>query len=233
MMLKATTVITNWVYAVVRITLVWWMANFPYLFLLLAAFTVTNEGQVGTILLLGLLLVPFVLMPGTIGALGIGREFFKHGNEFPLFSSFFKYYKREYMNGLKFGSIFVGIMGVLYVAYSYYSSLLGSLFGLVFMVFMCMAIFFFLILLTIVVDRVDGFTAYFNISRYFIGNNPLLLILLVFKIILTICFCGVVMPSLLVFVCPGIIVLLVTHFYMECLKREEERNTLITNESEI
>lgn len=232
-MMKTTTVITKWVYAIVRITLIWWMANSPYAILLITAFAAEDEGQVGAILLLGIFLLPFVFMPGTIATFGIGKEFYNQGNEFPLFITFFKYYKREYINGLKFGGAFVCIMALLYIAYSYYSSLLGLLFGLIFIFFMVVAIFYFIVLLSILVDRANSFTGYFTVTTQLITRHPLLTISMIFKMLLTVCFSGMTMPSLLVFACPGIIVLLVMHFYKECLKREEERNPLIISESNI
>jgi uncharacterized membrane protein YesL len=228
--MNTTTVITKWVYAVVRITLGWWIANIPYLFLIVLTFGVNNEGQAGALLVTGLILVPFVLMPGTIGALGIGREFFNHENEFPLISTFWKYYKRDYKNGMKVGGIFLGILGIFYTAYSYYSQLLGTVFGLVFIFFMAVAIFFFIILLTIIVDRTNSFTGYFRITAQLVSRHPVLMISMVFEVFLTVYLCGIFMPSLLIFVCPGIIVLLATHFYIQCLKQEVKKQTLIMNE---
>jgi uncharacterized membrane protein YesL len=231
MMMKSTAVITKWVYAVIRITLVWWMANFPFLFLILAAFGVKDEGQFGTLVLTGLVLVPFVLVPGAMGALGVGRDTFKHENEFPLFSSFWKYYKREYLNGMKLGIVFMVTLCIFYMGYSYYSKLLGTTPGLVFILFIVVAVFFFIYLLTILVDRTNSLTGYFVVTAQLMSRHPVLIISFIFETFLVVYLCTTMMPSLLVFVVPGIIVLLATYFYHQCLKQEEKKDSLMTKES--
>jgi uncharacterized membrane protein YesL len=231
MMMRSTTVITKWVYSVVRVTLVWWIANFPFLYLIFAAFGVKNGGQFGTLVLTGLALVPFVLVPGTIGALGVGRDTFKHENDFPLLSTFLKYYKREYVNGVKVGVVFMVTLSVFYMGYSYYSRLLGTTPGLVFILFIFAAIFYFIFLLTILVDRTNSMIGYFVVTAQLLSRHPVLMITLIIETLLVIYLCATMMPSLLVFVVPGIIVLLATHFYIQCLKQEEKKDSLITEES--
>jgi uncharacterized membrane protein YesL len=228
-MMKSTTLITKYVYAVVRITMVWWMLNLPFLFLLFAIFGVKNEREVGTLVLTGLVLVPFILVPATLGALGVGRDFFKYENDFPLFSTFLKYFKREYVNGLKVGVIFIVILSIFYLGYSYYSKLLGTITGYVFILFMIVAHFFFIFLLTILVDRSFQFWGYLKVTAQLMSRHPVLMFSMMIEAVLIIYISAIFMPSLLIFVCPGIILLLATHFYRECLKQEEKKDTLITS----
>ncbi|TCN19712.1 DUF624 domain-containing protein [Mesobacillus foraminis] len=231
-MIKSTTFITKWVYAVVRITLMWWIANFPYLILIFASFGVENEGQIGTLMLTGLVFLPFIMVPSTIGTLGVAREFFKRENDFPLFLTYWKYVKREYVTGMKVGMVIMILMSLFYLQFSYYSMLLGTSSGLVFILFMFMAVFYFIFLLTILVDRSNSLIGYFKVTGQLMSRHPVLMISMMLESFLVIYLSAIFMPSLLIFGCPGIIVLLATHFYRECIRQEERKETLSIREDQ-
>lgn len=229
-MIQATKFVTKWVYVVVRITLVFWMVNILYLYLIFLTMAAKNIEQIATFFLTGLVLVPFFLFPGAIGALGISREFFKKENDFPLFPTFWKYFKRDYTNAMKIGAIFTVIVSVFYISYAYYSRLLGTVHGLVFLFFIFIAIFYFAFLLPVIVDRQHHLRGYFHATTQLMVRHPLYMLTVIFEIFIVLYLSAKMMPSLLVFVCPGIISLLLNHFYITCIKREKEKNTLITTE---
>ncbi|WP_312097116.1 DUF624 domain-containing protein [Niallia sp.] len=228
------TKLTKWIYAIVRITIVWWVATIPYLYLLFSAIGAESVDQIGTLALTGWILIPFILVPGAIAALGVSREFLRSEedkpSDLPLYLLFWKYYKREYVNALKTGVVWMLVLAVFYMAYSYYSIVLGGISGFIFLLFIFIAIFYFIFLLTILIDRSDSFIGYFKVTAQLMCRHPILIISMVFEAFLVIYLSATFMPSLLLFVCPGIIALLFTHFYRECLKQEEKKQTLLMKE---
>lgn len=231
--MNVTLKLTKWVYAIVRITSVWWGANIPYLYLLFVAIGAESVEQIATLAITGWILVPFVLVPGAIAALGVSREFFRKEDEqkeISLFAAFWKYYKREYVNALKMGTVFMAVLGIFYMAYSFYSKLLGGISGFVFLLFIFIAIFYFIFLLTILIDRTDSFIGYFIVTAQLMCRHPVLIISMMFEAFLVIYLSAAFMPSLLLFVCPGVIGLLFTYFYKECLKQEEKKQAIMIKE---
>ncbi|MCI1859600.1 MAG: DUF624 domain-containing protein [Sporolactobacillus sp.] len=226
-MLKHTNIVTKWIYAVVRNTIVWWMAEVPYLLLMFVGIGAKSAGEIGTLVLAAVGLFPFVLMPGLLASLGVAREFYRNGNEFPLFSTFFHFYRREYKNAMKIGTIEAVLIAAFYTSYVYYSRIFGALIGMPFLLLLLLSLFFSLFLLALLADRQLPLIGYFQTAGLLMIRHPVLIVSMVFEIFLLFYLAIAYLPALLLFVCPGTTFLLVTHFYRECVKQEEEKGTLI------
>src|SRR5699024_6347341 len=88
----------QWVYAMIRISLIWLVFSFPYLLLYLGLLLAEDFNSVGGTLGLAILLAPFILIPAIVAMLGLCKNVLESLSGFDKsFKKYWKYYRRDYL----------------------------------------------------------------------------------------------------------------------------------------
>lgn len=231
---KHSLVVSKYVYAIIRGTLCFWLGNIPYIFLLLNLLLIENRAEINTLLVTGIVLIPIVLIPNLTACFNISREFMVKGNSnFPLFKTYFTTYKREYKRSAIIGLAYTLLLTVFLFSAWYYTALIGAI-GYIFILFIVFLTFMLLILLNFINDQFLTTKDYIKNSIYLTFNYPFLTITGLLEIGLVIYFSYNLLPSLLILIAPGAILLLITYLFRNLIKLElnhYETEKKRTNES--
>lgn len=214
--------VTKYIYAVIRLTFCFWLGNLPYIFLLFNFFLAENKDEVGTILVTGIILIPAVLAPCLTACFSVARRFFlEDGSEYPLMKTFIDTYKKEYKRSFIMGAGFMLLSVTFFIAYEYYALLLGTK-GTFFLILLLLLSYVFLILLNLINDRVLQNWQYIRNAFFLTFRYPFLTVTGLLEMGLVIYICYLLTPSLLIFVTPGLTLLLATFLYRNIMKIETQ-----------
>lgn len=215
-------VVTKYIYAIVRGTICFWLGNIPYIFLLLNLFQAENADEIWTLLITGLVLIPFILAPSITACLAVTRKFFiQEDSSFPLLLTFITAYKKEYKKSVAIGIGFAVSLGLFLLSWQYYTRILGTT-GNIFLVFSGLLSYMFLMVLNLINDQFLSIRDYIRNSFYLTIGYPFLSLTGMVEVALIFYITYLLSPSLLILVTPGTVLLLTTYLFRNLLKLEQE-----------
>lgn len=215
-------VVTKYVYAIVRATICFWVGNIPYIFLLLNLFQAENTDEIGTLLITGVVLIPFILAPNVTACLAVTRKFLiQADSNFSLFRTYITTYKKEYKKSLLIGMGFAIILALFLFSWQYYTSILGTA-GNIFLVFSGLLSYVFLMVLNLINDQFLTIREYIQNSFFLTVAYPFLSLTGIVEVALIFYIMYLLSPSLLILVAPGTILLLTTYLFRNIMKLERE-----------
>ena len=217
---KQATFLGTWVWRILRGSFYWLLGNFIYVFLVMNFLLAETVDEMGTLVITGVLLIPFIFAPGTIAAFSCVRKFFDE-TKTASFSVFAKAYKENYRMAMSHGFIFVFATFLLYVAYWYYGSF-GIVGKIVPASLMIVALSLFLFVLAYTSDRKERLWDYWKLGGLLLINHPMFTLFMTTEIFFVLYFCHYI-GALLLFVAPGAILLIVYYFYTESVKAEAKK----------
>lgn len=218
---KQISILGKWVFGIIKFSTVLLLSNFVYLFLFLNGYLAENINEIGTLLVTGIVLLPFIFAPSFLAVSSCTRLFFREENAFPLWKTFWNSYKLNYSMAFKHGIFYVTISFILYTAYWYYGrfGMLGSFIPAFLFLFNTLL---FLFVLAYSSDRIEKTLDYWKLSLLFILNHPLLLLFMALELFFLIYLCRY-NGALSLFVAPGASAMIVMYFYLECCRLELEK----------
>jgi uncharacterized membrane protein YesL len=140
--------ITEWIMRLAVINLLWLACSIPFIIFTIPVLVAPVGSTVPTLDLLkqGLIMLaiiaPFTLIPATSAMFSVARKWVIGDEDIPLFKTFFRSYKQNYLQSMLGGFIFVILAVILFVNMSFYGTTLQS-FG--FLVYLFIVLFVFLI----------------------------------------------------------------------------------------
>lgn len=212
----------RWVYTILKLTGIWWLFSLPYAFLGVTLLIARDVDTVHTIVVSGIVLLPFILIPATVASLAIARKYVKGEEVFPFLKGFWTYYKREYKKSMVLGCLNVAIMVIFYLALRYYSGI-SYLLAIFFYVLVIITPFFFLLLYSFLVDQELPLKAYISNTFFLLITHPLNTFLMILYIVVVTYVLWVIFSPLLLFILPGLIVLIVTYFFQKSISIEIQK----------
>lgn len=212
----------TWGWRIIRGSLVWLLGNFIYAFLILNILLAENIDEVGTLVVTAVVLLPFVFSPGTTAAFSCVRKMYNEADNRSLIKVYKDSYKENYRAACTAGLIYSVGLFLLYACYWYYGQLaaLGYIVPLILMVVLTVV---FLFLLMYIADREEKMLDYWKNSAILLLNHPMLALFMGSEVFFVIFFCHYI-GALLLFVAPGGVLLIVHHFYNECLRLEARKS---------
>lgn len=142
--------ISEWIMRLSVINILWVICSFPFFYLVLAGLVATAENpEIGKQSLVLLAIVaPFTLFPATGAMFTVARKWVTGDEDVPLFKTFFRGYKENYVQSMLGGLFFILMAVILYVNQTFYlkqGNVLGllSIFFIVLMIILSAAMFHF------------------------------------------------------------------------------------------
>jgi uncharacterized membrane protein YesL len=121
--------ISEWIMRISIINLLWVVCSAPFFFLILVVIT-SPEINVDMMKQIGMLISlvsPFTLIPATAAMFSVARKWVMGDEDVPLFKTFFRGYKENYLQSMLGGIIFVLLGYVFYINYYFYGTQKGYL----------------------------------------------------------------------------------------------------------
>lgn len=209
----------KWLYMIIKLTGTWWLFNMPYALLGAYLLGAPDVSTVHTIVITGIILLPFVAIPTTVATLALARRYMKGDEEFPFLKVFWNYYKREYVKSMIFGCINATLLIVFYLSLRYYAGL-STLLAIVFYALVIVTPFYFLYVYSFLVDQELPMKAYFTNTMVILFKYPLNSVLMILETIGAVYIMWMVLPPLLFLILPGLAALIVTYFYHKSMGLE-------------
>ncbi|WP_409475362.1 YesL family protein [Paenibacillus larvae] len=116
--------LTEWITRLAAINLLGLLASFLFFWVVLAGLN-TPEMWAMTLLLLAVL-APFTLLPSMAAMFSVVRKWVMGDEDVPLFETFFKGYKENYLQSMLGGLTFVLLAIVVFVNYKFYAAQSGT-----------------------------------------------------------------------------------------------------------
>lgn len=207
----------KWGWNIIRGSLFWLLGNIPYIFLVLNGLVAETVDEIATLVLTGIILIPFVFSPGTVATFSCVRAFNNEQTE-SLWQIYKESYKKNYRMSLNHGLFYVMGLFITYAAYWYYGSyhIVGRLIPI--FIFLILSLLF-LFVLVYTSDREETFLNYWKIGGLLLINHPMFSLFMGTEIVFVLYFCHYI-GALLLFVSPGATFLIVYYFYNESVKAE-------------
>ncbi|MGF6950073.1 putative membrane protein YesL [Neobacillus sp. B4I6] len=215
-------------YMILKLTGIWWLFNLPYVFLGVNLLGAPDVTIVHTMVIVGIVLLPFVAVPTTVATLALARRYVKGDDGFPFLKIFWNYYKREYVKSMVLGCLNATALIVFYLSLRYYSGL-SSLLAIVFYVLVIVTPFFFLFVYSFLVDQELPLKAYLTNAMYLLFLHPLNTVLMILDAVVAAYIMWMVFPAFLLFILPGLIALIVTYFYQKSMGNEIKKRKPVHN----
>jgi len=122
--------ISEWIMRLTVTNLLWIITAFPVFFFGLNLLVAETEAQIDSLLFAMVVLSPFLLFPSTSAMFALARKWVTGDADVPLFRTFFRSYKENYLQSMIGGLFFVVLISVLYFNLRFYAGQEGYL-GLV------------------------------------------------------------------------------------------------------
>ncbi|MBP1989261.1 YesL family protein [Paenibacillus eucommiae] len=114
--------ISEWIMRLSVINVLWVLCSVPVFLLALLALTSQEEGVLLSSLPLIAILCPFTLFPATSAMFVVARKWVTNEEDVPLFKTFFRGYKENYLQSMIGGIIFILVFVIIFVNYRFYLS---------------------------------------------------------------------------------------------------------------
>lgn len=143
--------ISEWIMRLSVINVLWIVCSFPFFYLVLAGLIAASENPDVGVQSLTLIAVvtPFTLFPATAATFTIARKWVTGDADVPLFKTYFRGYKENYLQSMLGGIFFILFYVIVYVNYTFYMkqgntlSLLSILFIILLVILSCAMFHFF------------------------------------------------------------------------------------------
>ncbi|MFC3770698.1 YesL family protein [Paenibacillus sp. GCM10012303] len=121
--------ISEWIMRLSVINVLWVICSVPFFYLVLAGLIATMETPeyLGQALVLVAIVTPFTLFPATAAMFAVARKWLTGDADAPLFKTFFRSYKENYLQSMLGGLLFILFGTLLYINYTFYLRQTGSL----------------------------------------------------------------------------------------------------------
>lgn len=121
--------ITEWIMRLSVINVLWIVCSLPFFYLVLAGLIATSQEAeyAGQAIVLISAVMPFTLFPATAAMFAVARKWVTGDEDVPLFKTFFRGYKENYLQSMLGGLLCVLFGAVLYVNYTFYVRQSGTL----------------------------------------------------------------------------------------------------------
>lgn len=111
--------VSLWISRFAAINILWLLFNLPIIYFVFTLLSVDSPNDLMTIGMTTVIIIPFIFFPATTAMFGIIRKWIL-GHEINMLSSFWKYYKENYVKSLLGGILIVLIWILLIVDYYFY-----------------------------------------------------------------------------------------------------------------
>lgn len=115
--------ICEWIYRFTVTNILWFVCSIPFLFVVLMSLTALNLEDLGPFyssLILLAVVAPFTLFPANGGLFTVVRKWIMGEEDIPIFKTFFKGYKENYLQSVIGGILFVLLLGLFVLNYQFY-----------------------------------------------------------------------------------------------------------------
>ncbi|WP_248924890.1 YesL family protein [Paenibacillus hamazuiensis] len=119
--------ISEWIMRLSVINVLWVICSIPVFLLMLVMLQAQDVNQFLSTLMLAAIVSPFTLFPATTAMFGVARKWLTGEEDAPLFKTFFRTYKENYVQSMLGGIIYVLIGAVLYTNFKFYGTQSSSL----------------------------------------------------------------------------------------------------------
>ncbi|MEY9092766.1 YesL family protein [Paenibacillus sp. RC84] len=119
--------ISEWIMRLSAINLLWILCSIPFFFFALAGLTSGQADIMMQSLVLMGILAPFTLFPSTAAMFTVARKWVTGDEDVPLFKTFFRGYKENFLQSMIGGIAFVLFALILFVSYRFYAGLDSAL----------------------------------------------------------------------------------------------------------
>ncbi|MFD0678135.1 MULTISPECIES: YesL family protein [unclassified Paenibacillus] len=119
--------ISEWIMRLSVINVLWIICALPFFFIGLMLLQTDSVDQLLSTLILLAIVSPFTLFPSTAAMFSVARKWLTGEEDAPLFKTFFRGYKENFVQAMLGGFIYTLIAVVLYTNFKYYGSQTGSL----------------------------------------------------------------------------------------------------------
>lgn len=214
----------QWVYGVIRISLIWIVFSFPYILLYLSLLLAEDSKSVGGTLGLAILLAPFIFIPSLVAMLGLCKSLLENSSEFDkTVSRYWRYYRRDYLKSVVIGIVYVLLLIMFYIAYYYYSQLFNPLSN-IFLVLFYLTLIAFIYSLCFLSDRKLSIKQYIQNGYLLVFFHPINTLMMIFGIFLSYFILSNILPmTLCLLFFPCTIGLITMAFYNKGIKQEIEK----------
>ncbi len=121
--------ISEWIMRLSVINLLWIFCAIPFFFLGILLLNSTTEQMVYQTLFLMAVVSPFTLFPSTAAMFSVARKWVTGDEDVPLFKTFFRGYKSNFVQAMIGGFIYLLFGAILYANFQFYGNQSG-LFGI-------------------------------------------------------------------------------------------------------
>ncbi|NOU97944.1 DUF624 domain-containing protein [Paenibacillus sp. LMG 31456] len=119
--------ISEWIMRLSVINVLWIICALPFFFIGLMLLQTDSVDQLLSTLILLAIVSPFTLFPSTAAMFSVARKWLTGEEDAPLFKTFFRGYKENFVQAMLGGFIYTIIAVVLYTNFKYYGNQSGSL----------------------------------------------------------------------------------------------------------
>jgi uncharacterized membrane protein YesL len=118
--------ISEWIMRLSVINVLWVICAIPFFLLGLMVLQVQSANQVLQIFFLMAIVAPFTLFPSTAAMFSVARKWLTGEEDAPLFKTFFRGYKENFLQSMLGGFIYMILAVILYTNFRFYGSQTGS-----------------------------------------------------------------------------------------------------------
>lgn len=119
--------ISEWIMRLSVINVLWVICALPFFFIGLMLLQTESVDQLLSTLILLAIVSPFTLFPSTAAMFSVARKWLTGEEDAPLFKTFFRGYKENFVQAMLGGFIYTLLGVILYTNFKYYGSQSGSL----------------------------------------------------------------------------------------------------------
>lgn len=119
--------ISEWIMRLSVINVLWIVCGIPFFFLGLGLLQSQTPEQVFSNFVLMAAIAPFTVFPSTAAMFSVARKWLTGEEDAPLFKTFFKSYKQNYLQSMLGGLVYIVLAVVLYTNFRFYGGQAGTL----------------------------------------------------------------------------------------------------------
>ncbi|WP_166242414.1 YesL family protein [Paenibacillus turpanensis] len=119
--------ISEWIMRFSTINLLWVICSIPIFYLLVSGVMAQTTDQLISVLILMAILSPFTLFPATSAMFVVVRKWVTGNEDVPLFKTYFRGYKENYVASMLGGIIYVVLSVIMVINYRFYIGQEGTL----------------------------------------------------------------------------------------------------------
>lgn len=113
----------EWIMRISVINVLWALCSFPIFLIALQLLLAENFEQISALLFAIGVISPFIFFPATAAMFSVARKWVLGDTDVPLFKTFFVSYKKNYLQSMIGGIVYMVLAGLIVVNYRFYSGL--------------------------------------------------------------------------------------------------------------